>query len=476
MAKIPVARGQATIYIQKDGYTLTQSLNEYVFPADTAGKILSAITLTSTGRVACGDEDFTAFTIGAVGKPAGFSSVSVNNGTKTITYVIAAGTTTLADHGTLDIPVTISGVVYHLSFVWSKAKAGTPGKAGVDASMLDWVREWNTGKTLINNNTVITPKLFAGTKNSDGTISGVAIGSFALSTKTASGTIVTETVNGVYGFRNGIKTFFVDNGGNAQLGTGEEFVRYNAATGKVEFGAGVSLHWAGATYIDRSGIFTGTLSANTVNALRINASQITSGTIAAARIDTAALKASLITAGNIEALTLNVTQGKIGGWTVDGDSLYRGTKNNTAGAYTSAAGSVTLGSNGIRGYKWRLDASGSGAVAGGNIAWDSAGNVTFASSVSVQWTAPIGSITTALGGNSYSKLTKITAEGIYTGSITASQITAGILSADRIAAGSINASTQPVSSRPLSIPITSTDSAARLRKGKSAAGASGPLS
>ena len=105
----------------------------------------------------CGDEELTAFTIGAVGKPAGFSSVTVNNGTKTLTYVITAGTTTLADHGTIDIPVTISGIVYHLSFVWSKAKAGIPGKDGVDADMLDWVKEWNTGKTLINGNTVITP-------------------------------------------------------------------------------------------------------------------------------------------------------------------------------------------------------------------------------------------------------------------------------------------------------------------------------
>ena len=26
----------------------------------------------------------------------------------------------------------------------------------VDADMLDWVKEWNTGKTLINGNTVIT--------------------------------------------------------------------------------------------------------------------------------------------------------------------------------------------------------------------------------------------------------------------------------------------------------------------------------
>ena len=137
------------------------------------------------------------------------------------------------------------------------------------------------------------------------------------------------------------------------------------------------------------------------------------------------MKASLITAGNIEALTLNVTKGKIGGWTVDADSLYRGTKNNTVGSCTSAAGSITLGSNGIRGYKWRLDASGAGAVAGGNIAWDASGNVTFASTVSALWTAPIGSLTTALGGSGYPKLTKITADGIYTGSITASQITAG---------------------------------------------------
>lgn len=130
MAKILIARGQATIYVQKDGYTITQSLGEYVFPADDTGKILSSVTLTSTVRVMCGDEELTAFTIGAVGKPAGFSSVTVNNGTKTLTYVITAGTTTLADHGTIDIPVTISGIVYHLSFVWSKAKAGIPGKDG----------------------------------------------------------------------------------------------------------------------------------------------------------------------------------------------------------------------------------------------------------------------------------------------------------------------------------------------------------
>lgn len=241
-----IARGQATIYIQKDSYTINQSLGEYVFLADHSGKVLSAVTLTSTIKVTWGDADYKDFTIGTIVKPAGFSSISVDNSRKTVTYTVVAGTTTLADHGSLDIPVTIAGTVYRLSFVWSKAKAGVPGTAGADANLLDWVREWNTGKTLIDSHTVITPKLFAGVKNTDGTITGTAIGRFSLSTKTASGSIATETIDGICGFRNGYKTFLLDNGGNVQLGYGDQFVRYDAATGKITFGAGVSLNWTNA--------------------------------------------------------------------------------------------------------------------------------------------------------------------------------------------------------------------------------------
>lgn len=241
-----IARGQATISIQKDSYTISQSLGEYVFPADHSGKILSAVTLTSTIKVTLGDSEYKDFTIGAIVKPAGFSSISVDNSRKTVTYTLASGTATLADHGSLDIPVTIAGEVYRLSFVWSKAKAGAPGTAGADANLLDWVREWNTDKTLINSNTVITPKLFAGVKNTDGTVTGTAIGRFSLSTKNASGSITTETIDGICGFRNGYKTFLLDNGGNVQLGYGDQFVRYDAATGKITFGAGVSLNWTNA--------------------------------------------------------------------------------------------------------------------------------------------------------------------------------------------------------------------------------------
>ena len=99
MAKTLIARGQATINIQKDGYTITQSLSEYIFPADQNGKILSAVSVTSTITVTQNDSNFTNFTIGSITKPTGFSSVTVNNTNKTVTFAVAANTTTLADHG-----------------------------------------------------------------------------------------------------------------------------------------------------------------------------------------------------------------------------------------------------------------------------------------------------------------------------------------------------------------------------------------
>ena len=240
----------------------------------------------------------------------------------------------------------------------------------------------------------------------------------------------------------------LDSSGNVQLGDGEEYIKYDSNSGKILLVHKFLFNWIGATYIDESGIFTGTLSSNVVNTLQLNADQITAGTINTALIDVESLKASLITANNIEALTLNVVKGKIGGWNIDTDSMYRGAKNNTVGTYTSASGAVTIGNNGIRGFKWRLDGTGAGAVAGGNISWDASGSVSFDPSVVLNWTVPINSITVALGGSSYPKLTQISGTGIYTGTLTAAQINAvsidagsikaGTLSADRIAANSIN--------------------------------------
>lgn len=117
MAQTLIARGQATITIQKDGYTIIQSLGEYIFPADQSGKILSAVSVTSTISVTLGDSAFTNFTIDTISKPTGFSSITVNNTNKTVTFAVAANTTTLADHGKVEIPIVISGTTYKLTFV-----------------------------------------------------------------------------------------------------------------------------------------------------------------------------------------------------------------------------------------------------------------------------------------------------------------------------------------------------------------------
>ena len=77
----------------------------------------------------------------------------------------------------------------------------------------------------------------------------------------------------------------------------------------------------------------------------------------------------------------------IAGWKFDADTLYTGEAAVTSG-YTSS-GQITLGPTGLRGYKWRFENDGSGAVAGGNISWDETGKVTFGSSVSLNWQSGI---------------------------------------------------------------------------------------
>lgn len=99
-------------------------------------------------------------------------------------------------------------------------------------------------------------------------------------------------------------------------------------------------------------------------------------------------------------VTFGAEEGKIAGWMLDKDSLWHGTKNDTLHEYTTAAGSMTFGSQGIRGYMWRLDTDGSagfsggkavfdidgaGHVADGNISWDKDGAVVAAGG-SVGWT------------------------------------------------------------------------------------------
>ncbi len=75
----------------------------------------------------------------------------------------------------------------------------------------------------------------------------------------------------------------------------------------------------------------------------------------------------------------------IADWNIENDALFVGEKKLTADTFTDASGSMTFGDTGIRGYKWRLESDGSGAIAGGNIKWDEDGVVEFSDSVSLYW-------------------------------------------------------------------------------------------
>lgn len=106
----------------------------------------------------------------------------------------------------------------------------------------------------------------------------------------------------------------------------------------------------------------------------------------------------------------------IAAWYFNNNSFYRGTENNNEGEFTSTAHSVTIGSNGIRGYKWRLESTGAGAIAGGNIVWTADGKVTFNENVWLSWNSATGTGT------------RVTSAGVFTGTISADNITAGTIS------------------------------------------------
>lgn len=72
----------------------------------------------------------------------------------------------------------------------------------------------------------------------------------------------------------------------------------------------------------------------------------------------------------------------IANWNIENDALFVGSKKVDAGSFTDAAGSMTFSGTGIRGNKWRLEADGSGSLAGDMISWNATGEVDFKAKVS----------------------------------------------------------------------------------------------
>lgn len=84
---------------------------------------------------------------------------------------------------------------------WIPSEWSTPQPYIIDN--LDWVKEWDGTRTQINGSTVISPKIFTGTKEEGGALTGVALGSGVVNVNGVERT-------GVFGIRNGIITFELD--------------------------------------------------------------------------------------------------------------------------------------------------------------------------------------------------------------------------------------------------------------------------
>lgn len=66
---------------------------------------------------------------------------------------------------------------YHLFGHYGKdGEPGADGKPGEDANLLPWVEQWDNNKTLIDGEYVVSPKMFSGTKDSGGKLTGIALG------------------------------------------------------------------------------------------------------------------------------------------------------------------------------------------------------------------------------------------------------------------------------------------------------------
>lgn len=72
----------------------------------------------------------------------------------------------------------------------------------------------------------------------------------------------------------------------------------------------------------------------------------------------------------------------ISSWSFDSTAIYIGSKELTSDNFSAKNGSMVLMASGIFGYKWKLLADGSGALAGGKINWDKDGNITIDAKIS----------------------------------------------------------------------------------------------
>ena len=226
---------------------------------------------------------------------------------------------------------------------------------------------------------------------------------------------------------NGIRSYkwYVDSNGTASFVGG--LIKFNTENAEMfgwlmRDGRFSSKHTALISDPNNTGLYVTTEDISEVNSSSLRNIINNNGGIYLYSDDSNAIMNAYDKIGNL-GFSLNTTgYNTIGKWHFDSESIYTGNKKLGSNNFTLDNKSIVLGINGLVGHKWNLLANGSGAVAGGNISWDANGNVTFDTSVTLSWNQITGTDVVT------NKLTKIDANGIYTGTISADKITAGTIS------------------------------------------------
>lgn len=493
-----LAQGYITIAVVNDGYSLSLTTSSVSIPANHDGSdpdLSCAYTNVSLSK-------------GNASQPIEIINVIPSTNGIQYTYVPAGpynwkvsiiGLASDITSGYLDIIVrTPDGYQTSTRFNFSVVR---------NTTSLDWIEEWNGTHTQIGSNYVITPKLFAGHKTSEGKITGIYLGKLKGFIGEVFPFTLSDAEEGLYGYRDNKIVFYIDNNG-ARIGGWDitpDSIQCLDGTLTIKSEGAISSqsdgieHWAlkkdgsasfanGKVTMDAKGnasfdghiiARSGELAGWTIGeqsiykvGVAINSSR---RFIAAANVITSELEGDQFDwvkqyGGAAMYYISNADYGFIGykgdklmfsagsknyiaGWSFDESAFWLGTKNNNMGQFTKDASSITIGTNGIRGYKFYLDKNGAGALAGGNIVWDETGKVTFSKDVTLQWSVGIENAqelakqateaakeaqeAAKVAGDKYGQLigtylTYIDQNGIYTGTLAADQIISGTISTANI--------------------------------------------
>lgn len=282
-----------------------------------------------------------------------------------------------------------------------------------EISMLDWILDWNGTYTEISGKWIITPKIFAGSKNSQNQITGVYLGPsfendgsagiygfkddniiFKLTStggtiggweienggiQTSDGYLKILSEGSIISAPNGVTAWSLKKDGSASFAKGNVNFYTNGSadfSGKITSSSGQIGGW----FIGSDSLYNDCILINATS--KFIGIRKTPKVVSREEPTQESFLTDIMTNGGIAIFSTSDTsygiqgwkpvtgsvfgvkvfslgsENLIAGWNFDSNSLYLGTKNNTARQTTAADGDITIGTSGLRGPNWYIDNDG----------------------------------------------------------------------------------------------------------------------